>query len=123
MTLNADALADYVRATIQSTGPAPRIPPFRLLGGLEAQSARVTGRVEVEWVDHQHRITAFETPTAGYTMVNASLAVHPFGDNNRQHRPFGEQHLRRRARRAASFLKDFAPLTGRDIRISAHLMF
>jgi iron complex outermembrane receptor protein len=124
VTLNADALADYVQATIQSTGPAPRIPPFRLLGGLEAQSDRVTGRVEVEWVDHQHRLAAFETPTAGYTMVNASLAVHPFRGNNQSSIVLSANNIFDvEARRHASFLKDYAPLAGRDIRISAHLMF
>src|SRR3546814_2861222 len=28
--LSADALADYVRATLSDVGPAPRIPPLRL---------------------------------------------------------------------------------------------
>ena len=31
----------------------------------------------------QDRIAAFETRTGGYTMVNASLSVHPFGEDNR----------------------------------------
>ena len=124
VTLNADALADYVNATIQSTGPAPRIPPFRLLGGLEAQSDRITGRVEVEWVNHQNRIAAFETTTPGYTMVNASLAFHPFGHGNQSSIVLSANNIFDvEARRAASFLKDYAPLAGRDIRISAHLMF
>jgi hypothetical protein len=35
-TVNLDALADYVKAKIKTVGPAPRIPPFRLLGGVEA---------------------------------------------------------------------------------------
>ncbi|HEV2817707.1 MAG TPA: TonB-dependent receptor [Allosphingosinicella sp.] len=124
VTLNADALADYVRATIQSQGPAPRIPPLRLLGGLEAQSERVNGRIEVEWVDHQNRLAAFETPTDGYTMVNASLSIHPFGGNNRSSIILSANNIFDvQARRHASFLKDFAPLAGRDLRVSAHFMF
>ena len=110
VTLNADALADYVRATIQSTGPAPRIPPLRMLGGLEAQSDRITGRVEVEWVDHQNRLAAFETPTAGYTMVNASLAFHPFGHGNQSSIVLSANNIFDVvARRHASFLKDYRP--------------
>src|SRR6185436_6964384 len=53
--INVDGVADYVRATIDSAGPAPHIPPLRLLGGIEAQSPLVTGRIEAEWVDHQDR--------------------------------------------------------------------
>ena len=33
--INVDGVADYVHATIKGSGPAPRIPPLRLLGGLE----------------------------------------------------------------------------------------
>src|SRR5690606_31909047 len=76
----ADALADYVHAKIVGIGPAPRIPPLRLLGGLGVKTPRVDGRVEVEWVDDQRRIAAFETPTDGYTQVNAELNVRPWGD-------------------------------------------
>src|SRR4029077_1318681 len=77
-----DASADYVRATIDSAGPAPHIPPLRLLGGVEAQSPLATGRVEVEWVSDQDRVAALETPTDGYTILNAALALHPFAARN-----------------------------------------
>jgi iron complex outermembrane receptor protein len=124
VTLNADALADYVRASVQSTGPAPRIPPFRILGGLEAQSDLVNGRIEIEWTSHQNRVAAFETPTAGFTMVNASLAFHPFGHANRSSIVLSANNIFDvDARRHASFLKDYAPLAGRDLRISARFMF
>ncbi|MEA3016230.1 MAG: iron complex outerrane recepter protein, partial [Sphingomonadales bacterium] len=36
--INLDAVGDYIRATIHGSGPVPRIPPLRLLGGIEAQS-------------------------------------------------------------------------------------
>ena len=123
-TLNADAVADYVRATIEQAGPAPRIPPLRLLGGLEAQSDLVDGRIEVEWVSEQDRIAAFETPTDGYTMVNASIAVHPFGDDNQSSIVLSANNIFDvDARRHASFLKDYAPLAGRDLRITARVTF
>jgi iron complex outermembrane receptor protein len=122
--LNLDGVADYVRATIQGAGPAPRIPPMRLLGGLEAQSDRVNGRVEVEWVADQDRIAAFETPTDGYTMVNASLSIHPFGSDNNSVIVLSANNIFDVvARRHASFLKDYAPLAGRDLRISARFTF
>ena len=115
--VNADLIADYVRATIGRQGPAPRIPPLRLLGGLEAQGERASARVEVERVFEQDRIAAFETRTAGYTVVNASLNLMPFGTGNRTSLLLSANNLFDVvARRHASFLKDFAPLAGRDIR-------
>ncbi|HKR23863.1 MAG TPA: TonB-dependent receptor, partial [Allosphingosinicella sp.] len=124
VTLNLDGVADYVRATIDNAGPAPRIPPLRLLGGLEAQSARLDGRIEVEWVSDQERIAAFETPTDGHTLVNASLAFRPFGEDNESTITLAANNIFDvDARRHASVLKDFAPLTGRDFRISARFTF
>lgn len=120
----ADALADYVRATIKGAGPVPRIPPLRLLGGVEAQAEKVTGRVEVEWVDDQKRVTSFETPTDGYTMVNASLSFKPFGSANPTSITLSANNIFDVvARRHASFLKDYAPLAGRDFRITTRINF
>jgi iron complex outermembrane receptor protein len=121
--LNLDGVADYVRATIRGSGPAPRIPPLRLLGGLEAQSDRINGRVEVEWVADQNRIAAFETPTDGYTMVNASVSDRPFHDNSSSIVLSANNIFDTVGRRHASFLKDYAPLGGRDLRISARFTF
>ncbi|MGK3888231.1 hypothetical protein ABI011_15110, partial [Enterococcus faecium] len=70
--INADLLGDYVRATIVDQGPVPRIPPARLLGGIEVQGDRLSARVEAEHAFAQGRIAAFETRTPAYTMVNAS---------------------------------------------------
>ncbi len=120
----ADALTDYVRATVVGDGPAPRIPAWRVLAGVEAQSDRVQARAEVEWVDHQKRITSFETPTDGYTMVNASVSFQPFRDNPHTSIVLSANNIFDvTARRHASFLKDFAPLAGRDIRISGRVSF
>tara|TARA_R110000772_G_scaffold173328_1_gene285286 strand:- start:35 stop:2137 length:2103 start_codon:yes stop_codon:yes gene_type:complete len=76
----ADGVADYVRAKVKDGGgPVPRIPPLRLLGGIEAQSDAVDLRAELEWSDSQNRVATFETPTDSFTMVNASAAWRPFG--------------------------------------------
>lgn len=115
-----DGLADYVRATIKGSGPAPRIPPLRLLGGVEAQGERFSARAEVEHVFDQDRVTGFETPTDGYTMVNASLSFKPLMGNDRTTLMLSANNLFDvEARRHASFLKDYAPLAGRDIRLTA----
>ena len=117
-TINVDALGDYVHATIVDVGPAPRIPAGRVLGGVEAQSDRLTGRFEVEHVFAQNRIAAFETTTPAYTMVNASASISPFDDKKISLTLSANNLADVVARRASSFLKDYAPLAGRDIRVT-----
>ncbi|HEU0097352.1 MAG TPA: TonB-dependent receptor [Allosphingosinicella sp.] len=124
VTFNADAVADYVRATIEGVGPAPRIPPVRLMGGIEAQADRVQGRIEVEWTAKQDRLAAFETATDGFTTVNASLQFKPLRNNRNTSITLAANNIFDvDARRHASFLKDVAPLAGRDIRLTARLNF
>ena len=123
-TINLDGVADYVRATIDSAGAAPRIPPLRLMGGLEAQSSRLQARLEVERVSAQKRLAAFETRTPGYTMVNASLSFQPARSLKNTSITLSANNIFDvDARRHASFLKDVAPLAGRDLRVTARLSF
>ena len=120
----ADVVADVVRAKLKDRGPVPRIPPLRLLAGLEAQSARVDGRVEVEFVDDQKRTAEFETATDGFTLVNASLAWRPWGRARETSIIFSANNIFDvEARRHASFTKDFVPLSGRDFRLAARFSF
>jgi iron complex outermembrane receptor protein len=123
-TFVADGVADYVRANVSNGDPLPRIPPFRLLGGLEAQSDRLNGRVEVEWAADQNRIAAFETETDGHTLVNASIAWKPFGGGNETNLILSANNIFDvDARRHASFTKDYVPLAGRDFRLSVRTSF
>ena len=120
--INFDGMADYVRATITGSGPAPRIPPLRLLGGVEAQGDRLTLRGEVEHSFAQDRTAPTETRTDGFTLVNASLSFKPLKGNDRTTISLSANNIFDvEARRAASFLKDYAPLAGRDIRVTARL--
>ncbi|MEH6789049.1 TonB-dependent receptor [Parasphingorhabdus sp.] len=121
----ADGVADYVRAKIDNGGgPVPRIPPLRLLGGLKAHSDTLDLRAEVEWSDSQNRVAAFETPSEGFTMVNATTAWRPFGkDGNITLLASANNIFDVNARRHASFTKDYVPLSGRDIRVSAKFSF
>lgn len=122
--LIVDGVADYTRATITGEGPAPRIPPLRLQGGLEMQSGALDLRGEVEWTDSQNRTAGFENPTDGFTMVNASVTWRPFGrDKNISLIAAANNIFDVEARRAASFTKDFVALAGRDFRLTARFSF
>jgi iron complex outermembrane receptor protein len=117
-----ELVADAVRATIKGFGPAPLIPPFRLLGALTGSRGQVDGRIEVEHAFAHIRTAPIETGTPGYTLVNASLDWHPFAANPELTLSLqGNNLFDVDARRSTSVLKDFAPLAGRDIRLSARL--
>jgi iron complex outermembrane receptor protein len=121
-TLAADGLADWVHATIDGYGPAPRIPPLRVLAGLGLTSPKLDLRGEVERVTAQNRVAQNETATPGFTQVNAELSFRPWGvDRPISFALSANNIFNVDARRAASFLKDYAPLAGRDIRLSARL--
>jgi iron complex outermembrane recepter protein len=123
--LAVDGVADYTRAKIlNGGGNVPRIPPLRLLGGVELTSGAFDLRGEVEWTDEQTRTATFETPTEGFTLVNASATWRPFGRNrNIAIIASANNIFDVTARRAASFTKDFVPLAGRDLRVTARLSF
>jgi len=123
--LSVDGVADYTRAKISSGGgDVPRIPPLRLLGGVELTNAGFDLRGEVEWSDDQTKTATFETPTDGFTLVNASATWRPFGrDRNIALIASVNNIFDVTARRAASFTKDFVPLTGRDFRVTARVSF
>ncbi|WP_417613779.1 TonB-dependent receptor [Parasphingorhabdus sp.] len=121
----ANGVADYVRAKIDNGGGSvPRIPPLRLLGGLKAHSDNFDLGAEVEWTDSQNKVAAFETTSDGFTMVNASAAWRPFGKEGGVTLLASANNIFDvNARRHASFTKDYVPLTGRDIRVSAKFSF
>lgn len=116
---------DYVRADLLGGGgPVPRIPPLRLIGGVEASGGPIGGRLEVEHVTKQDRVATFETETSGWTMVNASISWKPFGTDSPAAIVASINNIFDvDARRHSSLLKDYAPLPGRDVRLSARLSF
>lgn len=118
--IKLDALADYTDAKILGGGGAvPRIPPLRMLAGIGVTGPVWDARAEIEHATSQTRVAAFETETAAYTLVNASISVRPFADRPNTAIVVSANNIFDvDARRHASFLKNFAPLAGRDIRVS-----
>lgn len=121
-SLTVTGTADMVRAQTDF-GPAARIPPWSAGTRLAWSSRRIDAGLEVRRVGEQDRVTAFELPTNGYTMVNLTSALRPFADRNVT--VFGELHnlTNVEAREHASFLKDIAPLPGRNLRVGITYRF
>ena len=119
-----ELVTDAVRATIKGFGPAPLIPPLRVIAAVTGSRGQVDGRLELERDFAHDRTAPIETATPGFTLVNASFDWHPFAANPELTLSLqGDNLFDVDARRSTSILKDFAPLAGRDIRVSARVSF
>ncbi len=119
--IHGHAAADYVRATADgsATGNLPRIPPFSGLFALEANSSSIDLRGEIEYSADQKRTGFDELPTDGYTMYNLYLTLRPMGEESPLSVRVAAVNLSNEdARLHTSFLKDVAPLPGRNIKVS-----
>ncbi len=118
-TVRGDVAADYVRAEFGNGGPIPRIPSRTVTVGVEGEAGAFTTRLEAVDVARQDRIAAFETPTDGYTLVNARLTWRPIeGGKDLRISLDGRNLTDEEAREHVSFLKDVLPRPGRSVRLT-----
>ena len=118
--VGASAQVDYVRARFKDdSGDVPRIPPLRSILGMEATSPHFDLRGEVEIAAAQRRNAQLELPTDGYTLVNLAATWRPGGENHGLSVQLRADNVtNEEARLHTSFLKDVAPLPGRNIRLT-----
>ena len=92
--------------------------------GLTGKRGAVDGKVEVEH-DFAHRRTApIEYATAGFTLVNASVNWTPFAARPELRLGLAANNIfDAEARRSTSLLKDYAPIAGRDVRVTASFRY
>jgi iron complex outermembrane recepter protein len=117
--VSADIAYDLVRADFDDGGHPPRIPPQTLTLGVEAQNDHWTARIEGVDTAEQDRLADFETPTDGYTMLNASLAFRPMGEEGAWTLRLDGRNLTDELGRVhSSFLKNELPLPGANVRLT-----
>ncbi len=119
--IHSHAAADYVRATAENspTGDLPRIPPFTGLFALEANSASFDLRGEIEHARAQKKIGSNELPTDAYMQYNLYATYRPIGEDSPITVRLAALNLSNEdARLHTSFLKEIAPLPGRNFKIS-----
>jgi iron complex outermembrane receptor protein len=117
--------ADLVRAELTgSGGPLPRIPPLSAHLGLDFHHGPFRASVEGIRAEEQDRVAANETATGGYTLVNAALSYRLLlGRTVTDVILRGRNLADEEARNHVSFLKDVAPLPGRDVSLGLRVAF
>lgn len=114
---------DLVRAKDTDSGKnLPRISPPRFTTGLEYQTEKWSGDVEVQYVAHQTKTAPVETRTEDYALTNIGYTYHIVGET-RSVDIFGRVRniFDVEARNHVSTLKDVAPLPGRNFIIGAQI--
>lgn len=117
-TLVTDLRGSYIRATLDDGSPVPRIPPLTLFGALEWQGETLDLRAELERFEAQNRVSPEEAPTNGFTQVNLSASIRPFGNDRVSLLLQADNLFDVEGRRHANYTKEFVPLAGRNFRIS-----
>lgn len=117
--LSLTVLADYVRATFSAGGgDVPRIQPGRIGGGLSWTSDRFDASFLALAVSPQNRVGLGDTPTPGYTSVDAQIAWRPFGGSRRlQVLLVGHNLADQTVRNATALNKNDVVMPGRDLRL------
>ena len=119
-----DHTHDY-SADIALSGDLPRIAPARF--GAELRWSNTHWRAGLGAVHYfeQDRVAEFEENTEGYTLVNADIAWHIDRANGNAWELFlnANNLLDEEARPHTSFLKDLAPLPGRNVSFGVRMFF
>lgn len=113
-TLEAKALADYTRARLDDGSNVPRIPPYRIGGGLNWTSDRFDAGFLLMHVGRQNDFGAFDTPTPGYDALSAQVAWRPV--KGVELAVVGQNLTNAVIRNASAFNKADVVMPGRTIR-------
>lgn len=121
--LSLEGAADFIHAQTD-LGPAARIPPYSVTGRLAWTSTPFDASIEVRHVGEQDRVAnAYELPTDDYTLLNLAAAWRPLTDHNVTIFAEARNLTNEEAREHVSFLKDIAPMAGRNLRVGVAYRF
>ena len=123
--LGVTLFGDLVRARLGAGGNLPRIPAARAGVRLDTTWQRWDGRIEWVQVARQNRIADFETATPGYGMLSLGATYNSqFSDGTPWQFYVRASNLTNRLAYAhTSFIKNAAPLMGRNIAVGLRVSF
>ncbi len=117
-------LADVVRASFTTGGAVPRISPWRAGGGFSWSSGKFDAGVLLLYVGARDTTAPFETPTAGFTNVDAQIAWRPFDEKpDLEFAIVGHNLTDAVERNAVALNKDLVVQPGRDVRFVVRVPF
>ncbi len=116
--------ADSVRAELKSGADLPRIPPLKAGVEYQYQAQQWSANVGATYYTRQDKVSEFETATAGYTSVDASLNYY-FDLSSVDMTAFikGTNLIDKLGYVHSSFIKDDAPLPGRALTLGLTARF
>ncbi len=117
---------DTVRARLDDGGGnLPRIPAARVGSAIRWNNDLVRASLGAVHYFDQDRTAAYETSTAGFTLVDANVAwtVHSDDRNSVELFANGSNLTNQTARLATSYIKDVAPLPGRSVLFGVRAFF
>jgi iron complex outermembrane receptor protein len=123
--LDLRVFADYVRGELASGERLPRLPPLRYGARFEYHDERLLVGLEATRYDDQDQIAPFEDETPGYMLLNADVRWRLAGVSTVDLELFvnasnlGDEE----ARKHTSFVKDVAPLPGRNYALGIRSRF
>ena len=116
---------DQVKADFARGGSVPRVTPSRNVLAVDYRRGLSRAMLELQDVGSQNSVSSFETPTSGYTLVNARLSHSiDLGDEAvLTISAFGRNLTDEVARSHTSFVKNEVPLAGRNLGVKASVSF
>ncbi|MEJ2411260.1 MAG: TonB-dependent receptor [Novosphingobium sp.] len=117
-TFQFHVLGDYVRATFDNGGGnVPRIPPYRIGGGLNWKGNSLDAGMNLTYFGRQDKFGAYDTPTPSYYNLNARIAWRPFEQNSGIEFAIVGQNLTDDVQRdAAALNRTEVVMPGRNVR-------
>ncbi|PHR83523.1 MAG: TonB-dependent receptor [Colwellia sp.] len=123
--LKVSIIGDYIKASLSDSGESnrslPRIPPMRIGTLLNYQGNSFDSELSVNHYFEQNDIAFLETPTSAYTLVDFNVNYYvdgmSFNDSDMVLYIKGNNLTDEVAHVHSSFLKDIAPLPGRNFSI------
>jgi iron complex outermembrane receptor protein len=124
--VSLDLMADVVRAEFDGGGNVPRIPPVRLGGGLRFEGAIIDAHTRLMHAFDQDDVAASETPTDGYTRLDAGITWHAARHDDGggvNVSLIGRNLTDEEIRNHVAFNKDDVVMPGRDVRLVLSLRY
>lgn len=122
--IKATFFGDLVRGRLADGGDLPRTPPIRFGSSINYQVAAFNAHLDITRYQTQDKVASLETPTPGYTLVNAGLSYQlPFTEHDISIYGQVKNLTDSYAQVHSSFVKDIAPRQGRSLAIGLRAYF